>query len=60
MPDPSREEQAHMEMKAHLMLRTLERRNLVVRRKGPDGRTVLFERGDVEADLYPSIHDSSK
>ncbi len=53
VPEPTREEQHYMEIKAHRMFRELERLGKVVRRKGPDGRTILFSRLDDEANDYP-------
>ena len=53
LPAPTIEEQRHMEGKAFRMLRKLERQGLVVRRKAPDGRVIIFVASDREADDYP-------
>ncbi len=54
VPEPTREEQRYCEIKAHRMLRTLEQVGKVVRRKAPDGKTILFRARDPEANDYPS------
>lgn len=55
-PPVTTAEQRYMEQKAHKILRQLEVRGLVVRRKAPDGkRTILFNTNDVEATKYEKV-----
>jgi hypothetical protein len=58
IPDPTVAEARYIEQKAFGKLRELETRGLVVRRRAPDGSTILFENTDPECANYPLVDNA--